>query len=149
MLQKYICLAITVLGLSISCKKKSNPPPAPNPSPAMSATISGAAWSATTLKATDTNGLDTISGFRASTSSTVMLLFPSGANSGDTLKIASINSMEYIQSNIAYVGTSGSIVILSYSSNLMTGTFQGTVEDFNTKNKISITGGSFTAKFLH
>ena len=113
----------------------------------MTTTISGTSWTATTLRAIDSNGTDTISGYQPSDSSTILLLFPSGQNAGDTLKVASINTIEYIKSNVVYVGISGNIVVSSFSGNLMKGTFQGIVEDFNSKNKISIAGGSFTAKF--
>ncbi len=138
-------IAMSMFCLTLSCAKK--PTPAPNPSPGLTAIVSGVAWTATTLTATSTNGVDTIAGLRASDSSTILLLFPSNQNSGDTLKFGSISTIEYIKSNITYDAINGSIIISSSANNILKGTFTATVEDFNTSNKITITGGAFTAKF--
>ena len=146
--RKYICFAIIGLGLISSCVKKNNPP-AQSPSYTISATISGTSWSESTLKATNTNGLDSIKGIRNSDSSAIMLLFPSGPKAGDTLKLGSVNTIEYINGNISYIAISGSIVITSTSITAISGTFQGTVEDFNTSNKITINEGIFAVKFLN
>lgn len=133
--------------LTLSCAKKPTPSPTTTTSPGMSATVGGIAWAETTLKVTNTNGVDTIAGLRASDTSTIMLLFPDGQNAGDTLKVGSINTIEYIKGNITYDAINGSIIISSSANNTLKGTFTATVEDFNTSNKITITNGAFTAKF--
>jgi hypothetical protein len=148
--KKYIYLTSIVLSmlyLASSCTKKNpivNNPPV---SPQMVAMVAGTTWEASVLKASNANGVDTIAGIRGSDSSTILLLFPANQNAGDTLRVGSINTIEYIKSNITYDAINGSIIITSNANNLMTGTFTATVEDFNTSNKITITGGKFDARF--
>ena len=147
--KKYISLASIVLSwlcLASSCAKKPSPAPLATSSD-MSATVSGTAWTSTTSKATKNVGTDSIAGFRSSDSSTILLLFPDGQNSGDTLKVGSVNTIQYLKGNVIFHAINGSIIISSNSNNTLKGTFSATVEDYNTSNKITITGGKFTAKF--
>jgi hypothetical protein len=144
----YVTFFLAVFGFS--CARKTTTQPAP-PSNALTATVDGTAWSANTFSpSTVTGSALGFVGIKTSDGSQVEVTVPNTVTPGTY----QINPFQYFNvtytngsGSDTYFGRTGTIVISSYSNNVMKGTFACTATNSSNTNSVSITNGSFTANF--
>ena len=150
MLKNAFFLLIPVALIGFSCTKKTLNPISTSTN-AMSASVNGASWTANSFS-TITSPAFAIVGIRSSDGAQVEVTVPTGTTPGTY----SINSLQYFdvtytpnQSGNAttYFGRSGTIVISSYSNNVMVGTFSASCTDATNTYTATVTNGNFTANF--
>lgn len=144
---KRLILSVLLAGLTgffFSCAKKNNPPNN-SPSNAMTASISGTAWTAKTLNPV-ANAVDiTVTG-TASDGSYMEMVMPPTVKAGTyTFSQSGDYTFQYSNTVTSFLVNSGTLVITSYSNKVMVGTFTASVTGGGITK--SITSGSFTAIF--
>jgi hypothetical protein len=139
---------LAVLGITLlaSCAKKTTAPPSNNP--AMSATVNGTSWTAANVAASLNSGSVLVSGASAGSYPNLGLIISSTAPGTYQLSSTGNNGILYSKdANNSYASTSGSIVVTSYSNNIISGTFSGSCTNMSGGSDVlTITNGSFTAK---
>ncbi len=153
-INKLMPIAFAGIILLTACAKKTDTTTSVSFSttPAMTATISGVAWSGDNVSATSasigTTNVLNISGYSYATGNSVALAVPDNVTPGTYTVNGSTYTLTYNKnSSTYYIASSGTITITNYANSYINGNFQGTV--VNTKNasdKVTITNGTFTAK---
>jgi|ERR1017187_7959807 hypothetical protein len=146
-----LLLTLLAIGLFSSCAKKSSNPPPAAPVSAISATLGVTKWTAATTSVNKSSTVITIKGTKPD-GTYLKVTIPPNASTGSTYNLPSsgIEDFEYFDTNVAWLASLGSINVTTFntSTNVMSGTFQGTLTDpSNGSNTIKVTGGTFTAVF--
>ena len=134
-----------------SCAKNNpNPANSNNTSPYMTASLNGLAWTAK-ADSGQLSGSDNATVFGDDGISTIYLKLGSLSAGTYTLTSGSQTSINYSPDNIGlFTSDSGSVVINSYSNNIMQGTFQGRLTNgSNTGYIYKFTNGKFIAKLQY
>ena len=141
----------SVLGmvLFIFSTKNNATPSTTNTTSTLSATINGSLWTPITVSGSFSSGLVQIVG--SAGISTFEVYITSTSPGTYQLNKSSKSMIAYIQiqPRNTYSSTSGSIVVTSYSNNIMIGTFQGyCLNSVTTQDSVSVTNGAFSV-YIH
>ena len=147
-----LLLPVVILGIGLltSCAKRSDSPSssAAATTSAMSASISGTAWTASSVNGLYSTGVTQINAVRSSDASGISLSFY-GTATGTYLVDGVSSKITYTKNATTnYSATAGTIVVSSSSNGVMKGTFYCSEKNVSNANDvIYITGGTFTSKY--
>ena len=138
---------ILCLGLLVSCAKPSNGGPAQvSVTSSMSATINGTSWVGTTFSGTNVSGTLQIEAAK-SDGSQFTFSIPASTGAGTFTIGGMSNYQATYASGVTYSTMAGTIKITSNSSNVISGTFSGTLTNTSTQATLTVTGGVFTSTY--
>src|ERR1700744_6440428 len=111
----FLFIMLLGIGLLASCAKKPDAPPAATFTSAMSATVNGNNWTATSVTGSSTSGVVEITGTGANNSGLVIELNSSAT--GNYTIPSSGAAITYVDATGDYISTTGTITITSSSNN--------------------------------
>lgn len=145
----FLFFSVLWMALFIFSAKNNATPPATNTTSTLSATLNGSLWTPITVSGSVSSGFVKIVG--SAGISTFEVYITSTSPGTYQLNKSSKSMITYIQiqPRNTYSSASGSIVVASYSNNVIVGTFQGSCMNVTGgKDSVSVTKGSFSV-YIH